>query len=76
MLQLPTNYNFEIPKTIWRLQQKEAKIGQATSLTLAHTSLHNCWCAIVALQMPEGLLIFAIPIAQILEQSADWIHAC
>eukprot|EP00045_Choanoeca_perplexa_P015472 m.195309 g.195309 ORF g.195309 m.195309 type:complete len:377 (-) comp17002_c0_seq2:3112-4242(-) len=47
---LPTNYNFEIPKTIWRLQQKDAKT--------------------VALQMPEGLLIFAIPIAQILEQFA------
>eukprot|EP00730_Choanoeca_flexa_P016140 TRINITY_DN7568_c0_g1_i3.p1 TRINITY_DN7568_c0_g1~~TRINITY_DN7568_c0_g1_i3.p1 ORF type:complete len:442 (+),score=107.84 TRINITY_DN7568_c0_g1_i3:3-1328(+) len=47
---LPTNYNFEIPKTIWRLKQKEAKV--------------------VAIQMPEGLLIFAIPIAEILKRFA------
>ena len=44
---LPQNYNFEIPKTIWRIQQANAK--------------H------VALQFPEGLLIFATTIADILE---------
>lgn len=44
---LPQNYNFEIPKTIWRIQQANAK--------------H------VALQFPEGLLIFATAIADILE---------
>ena len=44
---LPQNYNFEIPKTIWRIQQANAK--------------H------VALQFPEGLLIFATTIADVLE---------
>ncbi|XP_031994017.1 2-(3-amino-3-carboxypropyl)histidine synthase subunit 1 isoform X1 [Hylobates moloch] len=44
---LPSNYNFEIPKTIWRIQQAQAKK--------------------VALQMPEGLLLFACTIVDILE---------
>ena len=47
---LPSNYNFEIPKTIWRLKQMGAKT--------------------VALQMPEGLLLFACTIADILERFA------
>ncbi|XP_012812029.1 2-(3-amino-3-carboxypropyl)histidine synthase subunit 1 isoform X1 [Xenopus tropicalis] len=45
---LPENYNFEIPKTIWRIQQASAKR--------------------VALQMPEGLLMFACTIADIIER--------
>ncbi|XP_063306011.1 2-(3-amino-3-carboxypropyl)histidine synthase subunit 1 [Pelobates fuscus] len=45
---LPQNYNFEIPKTIWRIQQASAKR--------------------VALQMPEGLLMFACTIADIIER--------
>ncbi|XP_069617464.1 2-(3-amino-3-carboxypropyl)histidine synthase subunit 1 [Ranitomeya imitator] len=45
---LPQNYNFEIPKTIWRIQQSAAKR--------------------VALQMPEGLLMFACTIADIIER--------
>lgn len=44
---LPSNYNFEIPKTIWRIKMIEAKS--------------------VALQMPEGLLMFATTIADIIE---------
>ena len=44
---LPSNYNFEIPKTIWRIKQAESK--------------H------VALQFPEGLLLFSLTIADILE---------
>ncbi|EDQ89968.1 uncharacterized protein MONBRDRAFT_16819 [Monosiga brevicollis MX1] len=48
--QLPGNYNFELEKSIWRLQQKQAKT--------------------VALQFPEGLLIFACPIADILQKFA------
>jgi 2-(3-amino-3-carboxypropyl)histidine synthase len=44
---LPQNYNFEIPKTIWRIRQTGAKR--------------------VALQMPEGLLMFATTIADIIE---------
>ncbi|XP_049851441.1 2-(3-amino-3-carboxypropyl)histidine synthase subunit 1-like [Schistocerca gregaria] len=45
---LPSNYNFEIPKTIWRIRRCNAKR--------------------VALQFPEGLLMFACTIADILEK--------
>eukprot|EP00884_Botryococcus_braunii_P010868 jgi/Botrbrau1/19783/Bobra.0124s0031.1 len=44
---LPSNYNFEIHKTIWRLKKAGAKR--------------------VALQFPEGLLMFSCVIADILE---------
>lgn len=50
MSALPSNYNFEIPKTIWRLKQLHANS--------------------VALQFPEGLLMFATTIADILESFA------
>ncbi|XP_052801951.1 2-(3-amino-3-carboxypropyl)histidine synthase subunit 1-like [Mya arenaria] len=46
--QLPSNYNFEIPKTIWRIKHAAAKR--------------------VALQFPEGLLLYACTIADIIEQ--------
>ncbi|KAJ8959502.1 hypothetical protein NQ318_022199 [Aromia moschata] len=45
---LPKNYNFEIPKTIWRIKELKAKT--------------------VALQMPEGLLLFSTTIADIIKQ--------
>ena len=45
---LPSNYNFEIHKSIWRIQQVHAKK--------------------VALQFPEGLLLFATTIADIIEE--------
>ena len=45
---LPSNYNFEIHKTVWRVKQTEAKR--------------------VALQFPEGLLMFACTIADIVER--------
>jgi len=45
---LPSNYNFEIPKTIWRIEQAQARR--------------------VALQFPEGLLMFACVIADILRE--------
>lgn len=48
--QLPSNYNFEIYKTIRRIKTLDAKM--------------------VALQFPEGLLIFACAIADILEKFA------
>ncbi|KAM5273485.1 2-(3-amino-3-carboxypropyl)histidine synthase subunit 1 [Ctenodactylus gundi] len=48
---LPSNYNFEIPKTIWRIQQAQAKK--------------------VALQMPEGLLLFACTLVDILERFTE-----
>lgn len=44
---LPKNYNFEIPKTIWRIQEMKAKT--------------------VALQMPEGLLMYSTTIADIIK---------
>lgn len=45
---LPVNYDFEVPKTIWRIRQLKAKR--------------------VALQMPEGLLMFAITLCDIIEE--------
>jgi len=45
---LPSNYNFEIPKTIWRIEQAGARR--------------------IALQLPEGLLMFACVIADILRE--------
>uniref|UniRef100_A0A8C5IWP3 2-(3-amino-3-carboxypropyl)histidine synthase subunit 1 n=1 Tax=Junco hyemalis TaxID=40217 RepID=A0A8C5IWP3_JUNHY len=50
-LALPPNYNFEIPKTVWRIRQAGARK--------------------VALQMPEGLLMFACTIADIIERFTD-----
>ncbi|XP_034179615.1 diphthamide biosynthesis 1 [Osmia lignaria lignaria] len=48
---LPSNYNFEIHKSIWRI--KEAKVKR------------------VALQMPEGLLMYATTIADIIEEFTE-----
>jgi 2-(3-amino-3-carboxypropyl)histidine synthase len=45
---LPKNYNFEIPKTIWRIRTLKA--------------------ARVALQLPEGLTLYATTIADILSK--------
>jgi 2-(3-amino-3-carboxypropyl)histidine synthase len=46
--QLPSNYSFEIHKTIHHIRKSDAKM--------------------VALQMPEGLQMFACTIADIIEQ--------
>ncbi|CAJ0566309.1 unnamed protein product, partial [Mesorhabditis spiculigera] len=48
MNQLPANYTFELPKTIWKIRHLGAKN--------------------VALQFPEGLLMYACLIADILEK--------
>lgn len=45
---LPSNYNFEIHKTVWNIRKNGAKR--------------------VALQMPEGLLIYSLIVSDILEQ--------
>jgi len=45
---LPKNYNFEIPKTIWRIRTLQAKK--------------------VALQLPEGLALFATTLADIISK--------
>lgn len=49
ILQLPTNYSFEIHKTIFHIRKNNAQM--------------------VALQMPEGLQMFACTIADIIERS-------
>jgi 2-(3-amino-3-carboxypropyl)histidine synthase len=51
--QLPSNYNFEIHKTIWRLREAKSKR--------------------VALQFPEGLLMYSCVISDILEQYVYFI---
>lgn len=48
--QLPSNYNFEIFKTIWQIELKKVQV--------------------VALQFPEGLLMFSTMIADILQEFA------
>lgn len=48
---LPSNYNFEIHKTIWRVRETKAKR--------------------VALQMPEGLLMYSLVISDIIERFTD-----
>jgi hypothetical protein len=53
--QLPSNYNFEIPKTVWRLREKGSKR--------------------VALQFPEGLLVYSCLIADILEECRPPTHS-
>lgn len=51
ILVLPSNYNFEIHKTIWRVRQANSKR--------------------VALQLPEGLQMFACAIADIIERFTE-----
>uniref|UniRef100_A0A915APR7 2-(3-amino-3-carboxypropyl)histidine synthase subunit 1 n=1 Tax=Parascaris univalens TaxID=6257 RepID=A0A915APR7_PARUN len=48
---LPSNYNFEIAKTIWKIRTAKSKC--------------------VALQFPEGLLLYSCIIADILEKYTD-----
>ena len=48
LLVLPQNYNFEVPKTIWRIKSLGVKK--------------------VALQLPEGLTMFATTLADIIEK--------
>ncbi len=55
MSQLPSNYNFQVEKTVWRLKRAGARR--------------------VALQLPEGLLLFACILADIFEQIAGVEHA-
>ncbi|XP_003744317.1 2-(3-amino-3-carboxypropyl)histidine synthase subunit 1 [Galendromus occidentalis] len=53
---LPANYNFEIYKTVHRIRQLSAELSRPVQ---------------VALQLPEGLLIFALPISDILEEFCE-----
>lgn len=54
MEQLPSNYNFQVAKTLWRLKSANARR--------------------VALQLPEGLLIYACILADIFEQIGGVEH--
>ncbi len=51
---LPAHYNFEIPKTVWRVKRSGART--------------------VALQFPEGLLMYACIISDLLEQFAGGVQ--
>jgi len=76
-LQLPSNYNFELHKTVWRLKKEGAKRGTPRLACMLYTGCGPCllrqgvaqlaFAATVALQFPEGLLMFACTIADILE---------
>jgi 2-(3-amino-3-carboxypropyl)histidine synthase len=48
LVELPSNYNFEIHKTIHHIRRDGAKV--------------------VALQMPEGLMVYGCAIADIVER--------
>lgn len=50
MQAIPSNYNFEVPKTLWRIQQAKATR--------------------VALQFPEGLLMYACTLSDIISECA------
>jgi hypothetical protein len=55
MQAIPSNYNFEVPKTLWRIQQAKAKR--------------------VALQFPEGLLMYACTLSDIISEYVPTRHA-
>jgi 2-(3-amino-3-carboxypropyl)histidine synthase len=63
---LPKNYNFEIHKTIWKIQTNNSKRG--LQLFLLQTKHFNFSILKVALQMPEGLLLYACTIADIIQE--------
>lgn len=81
---LPANYNFEIHKTIWRIKQAEARVVRHATLRSSATQLRvqtlpctpcthihpNISPMQVALQFPEGLLMYACTIADILVEHA------
>ncbi|TWW77043.1 2-(3-amino-3-carboxypropyl)histidine synthase subunit 1, partial [Takifugu flavidus] len=71
---LPANYNFEIHKTVWRVRQANSKRADMLSVVLhpdppipVPTTTTNR----LALQLPEGLQMFACVIADIIERFTD-----
>ena len=50
--ELPSNYNFEIHKCIWRIEEEKLRLKRNIS---------------VLLQLPQGLMIFASRLADIFE---------
>ena len=67
--QLPENYNFEIHKTIWRIKTIKAKRGKhkRSSMCRFNIFILSFILLLVAMQMPEGLFVFACTIADILK---------
>lgn len=72
---LPANYSFEIPKTIWKIRSNQSKRGKFLS-TIFFCCVRNgegpkyifSFNCLVALQMPEGLLLYACTIADIIQE--------
>jgi 2-(3-amino-3-carboxypropyl)histidine synthase len=60
---LPVNYNFEIHKTVWKVREQVA----AKALTASAAAAEKLR---VALQFPEGLLMYSCIISDILERFA------
>ncbi len=52
---LPSNYNFEVPKTIWRARTLKARR--------------------VALQLPEGLALYATTLADVIRRHAETVES-
>jgi len=51
--QLPSNYNFEIHKTVWRVKKAQAKRGQFSRLPLG---VHHAECPLPGSQWPSSFL--------------------
>jgi 2-(3-amino-3-carboxypropyl)histidine synthase len=66
MALLPANYNFEIPKSIWRI--RTARQEDKEKLQRENSNSDTLVDFKVALQFPEGLLMYACIICDILEQ--------
>jgi len=69
---LPSNYNFEIHKTIWRIRQlQQKKLQEEREQGSSERSTHEKQRFKVALQFPEGLLIYSCAISNIIERFAQ-----
>lgn len=53
ILALPKNYNFEIHKSIWRIEEMKKELGKESIM--------------IVLQMPQGLQMFACALSDIFE---------
>ena len=63
---LPTAYDFEILKTLWRIHQANADVS--SNIEKNQGSNNDKAITHVALQMPEGLLMYACTIADIIQK--------
>jgi 2-(3-amino-3-carboxypropyl)histidine synthase len=77
---LPHNYSFEIPKTIWKIRSNKSQRGYLYFLLFQLNEIFEYSVSYlnedkfivflfqVALQMPEGLLLYACTIADIIQE--------